>query len=426
MSLLLLSLCVLPCSASDVDIEVSPTLTELAQSNELDLVVPYASGDPVTMSVSSVVNGKVTVTLTDGSGSSGQTLTLKNVPWTSGHFGGDGYWVPAGGSIDFASLSSSDSPWTDTLVTQLMSNVKGIQGFLGTGSSDSVLYYISQIAPRLTQDGGSVAYWVRQIQLLTAQIQGYLQTGIPGFDGHLLDIYNLIDNISYLPGHSPFLSASGDVISYSGRISFLDLVAHGFQGLNTRFTQFSNWLSGSDTFSPSFSLDIVDSYDDNGNPVMKTENYTSLASFLSGFGTSLETPLKMLQDVLATSEDIKLREQEAENKKEFTDNFTGDGDAAASKDDISDASDLTSGIKDTFGGNSVSVSDAFSAASDDSLFSFFSQATHDSLNSVNSPVMYSQFDDFDFWSDFVVDEDGFYSLRDKSSWSISDYLREED
>lgn len=387
---LCLSLCVLPCSASDY--EISPDVVDLAQSGDLDLIVPYSSGSSWSISAGTQ---KASITFVD---TLNNKVTLKNVPVSSytWNTSGGGYVSDAVSEIDFSSLA---------------------------GDTTAIQNILSQINSKLTSDASSVAYWTRQIQLLTAQIQGYLQAGIPSLDGHLFDSSGQSWIYFYDPWnpsiqHIPLDNSNlGLFFAYS-----VSEQAYTYDLIRNNFSRFSGWLSGSSDFSPSFSFQVVDSYDENGNPVMKTENYTSLASFLSGLGTSLETPLKMLQDVLATPEDIKLREQEAENKKEFTDNFTGEGEAAAGKDDISDAAGFTSGIKDAFGGNTVSAGDVFKPMTDEDTFAFFSQQTHDALDTTGGVSAQSD-DDAAFWDQFEADEDGFLHLKDKSAWSISDYLK---
>lgn len=113
-------------------------------------------------------------------------------------------------------------------------------------------------------------------------------------------------------------------------------------------------------------------FDGELNKSTEKVDYTDLLHAMVGIGSDLQNPLSQLQAVLAGDSDLELRRNTQENIDSVTDNFTGSGEGAVSSGDISDASGLTSGIGDAFGGNQVSTGDAFKAASDSDNFNFFS------------------------------------------------------
>ena len=91
-----------------------------------------------------------------------------------------------------------------------------------------------------------------------------------------------------------------------------------------------------------------------------------------------------------------------------------------------DASGLTAGIGDAFGGNQVSTGDFFSVAGDSANWDFFSEESARSLDAVTYPFSaVLDFEDYSWLDDFVFDENGFYSVADQSGWSFLDYLGKE-
>lgn len=167
-------------------------------------------------------------------------------------------------------------------------------------------------------------------------------------------------------------------------------------------------------------------FDENLNKKTKTVDYIDLLHAMVGIGSDIQNPLSQLQAVLAGDADLELHRNTQENIDSVTDNFTGSGDGSVSSGDISDASGLTSGIGNAFGGNQVSTGDAFMAATDSGNFNFFSEECAAALDAVAYPVAVVLDAEDDSWLDgFVVDEDGFYSVADLSDWSFLDYLGKE-
>lgn len=154
--------------------------------------------------------------------------------------------------------------------------------------------------------------------------------------------------------------------------------------------------------------------------------YYDVLHAMVGIGSDIQNPLSQLQAVLASDADLELHRNTQENIDSVTDNFTGSGDGAVSGGDISDASGLTSGIGNAFGGNQVSTGDAFRTATDLGNFDFLSEECAAALDSVAYPVAVVLDADDDSWLDgYAVDEDGFYSVADLSGWSFLDYLGKE-
>lgn len=197
------------------------------------------------------------------------------------------------------------------------------------------------------------------------------------------------------------------------------LLADGFLGLNTNL---ETALVGGHGGSAQYSKLV---FDEQLNKSTETADYTDLLHAMVGIGTDIQNPLSQLQAVLAGDSDLELHRNTQENIDSVTDNFTGSGEGAVSSGEISDASGLTSGIGDAFGGNQVSTGDAFMAATDSGNFNFFSQETAVALDSVTYPAAVSLAEDDDWMSDYVADKDGFYTVADKSGWSLLDYLGKE-
>lgn len=131
----------------------------------------------------------------------------------------------------------------------------------------------------------------------------------------------------------------------------------------------------------------------------------SLFDFLGYYSELSLRELSKLSFVLASEDDIVLKQEEKPNEDAVKDHFFGNGDGAVSPSDISDAAGITSGMKDTFGG-AGSPGDVFVVAGSQETYSFFSEAVGHDLDAVNSPASYSQNDDW--LLDLPQDENGFY------------------
>lgn len=210
-----------------------------------------------------------------------------------------------------------------------------------------------------------------------------------------------------------YLSGIGDIGIGPSDTGLAYFVCEGFMGLH-------NNLVGNGPVSYSRLI-----FDGDLNKSTEKVDYKDLLHAMVGIGSDLQHPLSQLQAVLAGDSDLELRRNTQENVDSVTDNFTGSGEGAVSSSDISDASGLTSGIGDAFGGNQVSTGDAFKAASDSGNFNFFSQETAVSLDSVSYPAAAVLAEEDDWLADYVADKDGFYTVADKSGWNLFDYLGKE-
>lgn len=131
----------------------------------------------------------------------------------------------------------------------------------------------------------------------------------------------------------------------------------------------------------------------------------SLFDFLGYYSELSLRELSKLSFVLASEDDIELKQEEKPNEDAVKDNFFGDGNGAVSPSDISDAAGITNGVKDTFGGAGA-PGDVFVVAGSQETYSFFSEDVGRDLDAVNSPSEYSL--DDDWLLDLPQDENGFY------------------
>lgn len=207
---------------------------------------------------------------------------------------------------------------------------------------------------------------------------------------------------SGIPGFSSFCDNLG--------LGLADLTAEGFLGLSAN-------LAGSDK-STTFSLL---SPGEGGGLKSEEETVDNLLDALGLIGTYLQNPLAKLQYVLASDDDIELKDAVQDNQDSFKDNFTGSGSGAVSGSQIKDVAGISSSVGDAFK-DEASAADVFVAISDSNSYSFFSQEVADALDTTNSPKMVSLDEDDGFMDGFVADEDGFYHVADQSAWDISSVL----
>lgn len=246
-------------------------------------------------------------------------------------------------------------------------------------------------------------------------------------DASLLELLSAVGStlsstLGYSDALTPMLFGSGDVDFAANPVLSFSVI-QGFMGLN--YNMEKALIGGHGDYGQYSRL----TFDGNLNKSTKITNYYDLLHALVGIGSDIQNPLSQLQAVLAGDADLELHRNTQENIDSVTDNFTGSGAGSVSSGDISDASGLTSGIGNAFGGNQVSTGDAFRAATDLGNFDFLSEECASALDAVAYPVavvLDVGDEDNDSWLDgFVVDEDGFYSLSDLSGWSFLDYLGKE-
>lgn len=240
-----------------------------------------------------------------------------------------------------------------------------------------------------------------------------------GIFGYLSALVEILDyGLANSPGN--FLFSDGSLLYKPYSNGLVDIVSWGLQGLNRNMEV--SLVGGHDGSAQYSQL----TFDENLYKSTKTVNYTDLLHAMVGIGSDIQNPLSQLQAVLAGEDVLELKRNTQENIDSVTDNFTGSGDGAVSGGDISDASGLTSGIGNAFGGNQVSTGDFFSVAGDSDIWSFFTEESAQSLDAVTYPAAVVLDADDDSWlDDFVADENGFYSVADQSGWSVLDYLGKE-
>ena len=151
------------------------------------------------------------------------------------------------------------------------------------------------------------------------------------------------------------------------------------------------------------------------------DSFDSIFDFFSIWGSTMQRELTKLRFVLASDDDIEMKEEEKPNEDAVKDNFFGDGEGAVKPGDISSAGDLAGSVKDSFSG-AGSATDAFVAINSSDAYSFFSQEVSNSLDTVGSPSVVSN---DDFMDNFVADDEGFYTLFDTSYFDMKSFLQGE-
>lgn len=227
-----------------------------------------------------------------------------------------------------------------------------------------------------------------------------------------------IANTQYLS-----LSAAGNYLHPDGSVSpaprnrsISTFLRDGFVGLNLNVETALVGFHGHTAI-----IDLL-TFDENLDPVVPAEGeelptVNNLLDAITTLGLAIQRPVSQLQAVLANDDDLELRRQTQEQVEAITDDFTGDGGAAPSVDNIKDAAGISTSISGTFE-TGVSVSDGFGILQSEDSFSFFSQAVSDDLNGTGiAPA--AEDDSLDAYE---FDDNGFAVLKDQSEFSISDFL----
>lgn len=205
------------------------------------------------------------------------------------------------------------------------------------------------------------------------------------------------------------LGPNGNVISTSGsrnRPSLTYIVQSGLIGLSRNLVgpgsaSFSAWR-GPDQF--------------------RTVTSNNLLGMLSLIGANLQQPLAKLQYVWADDDDIRIAQKNQPVKDKVEENFVGDGEAAVKTSDVDGMAGIGGSIKSTFAG-SGSVGDVFSVLGDSGNYGFFSQEVADALDTVNSPAVVSEADEWAaFYDSYWVDDAGVAHSKDMSLFDLSSYL----
>lgn len=212
-----------------------------------------------------------------------------------------------------------------------------------------------------------------------------------------LNLRSILTNGSLNDYH---LTPDGTAETTDNYTSIFRLTQEGFLGM-------ANLLAGTSDKKP-FKPGISVFWTDRSDPLSvaeRPEQYYNLFDFLSAFAERLDDPLTKLQFVLASDDDIQMKQEEKPNEDAVKDNFFGDGDGSVSTSNISDAAGLTSGAKDTFGG-AGSAGDVFVVAGNQDTYSFFSEAVANDLDAVSGSAVAIQ--DDEWLADIPQDENGFY------------------
>lgn len=257
-------------------------------------------------------------------------------------------------------------------------------------------------------------------------LSGWLRSSLLGlasqqrFSGSLLDPsmitssvsdYNIVSLIArfYNGFNSQFsiksglqyLNSSGSVVSVSNGQPFSNWVRGGIMGLSYN-------LNGSDkqTAFSFLSEDIQSS---------STVQVDNILDALGSMGTNLQNPLQRLAFVFANPQDLEIRENVSEETDAVDDNFFKSGSAGkVDKNNIGDAASFVSTSRDMLKSD-ASASDAFQVAS--SSYGFWTQQTADDLDNVGLPVPLSDDVDNDWWTDYSLDDDGYYQFYDPDAFT---------
>lgn len=212
-----------------------------------------------------------------------------------------------------------------------------------------------------------------------------------------------------VPERSDILYKDGTVHESNG-YDLAQITAWGFLGLSQNIAGTTKKIQYTVT-DPSDPFHTVDYHSD------------SLFDFLSAWGSDMQAELTKLRFVLASDDDIHMKEEEKPNEDAVKDNFFGDGEASVKPSDISDAASIVGDTKELFSG-AGSVGDAFVVGSDKNTYSFFSSAVASDIDAVANSSVRSVEDDqaaFESWlASLPVSDDGFIYCENQSP---EEYLR---
>ncbi|MDE6454607.1 MAG: hypothetical protein K2L38_01555, partial [Dysosmobacter sp.] len=320
------------------------------------------------------------------------------------------YYVAVGAekAIDAASISQTDINQIlnylnriEFYLTRLDTSFDGVEGRLENIYAELNKYHRPLLSSILDTLGGLNSNFLNRFgdvfKIRFANRQVFLNNSFADwlyyFEADLWDMLSPSGNFG-------FLDSSGSVSSAPKGSSFLGMIVQSLLGL-------SKQLVGADS-SALFSF-LAPGED--GGLEVQTQEVNNLLDALALLGTSLQNPLAKLQYVLASDDDIELKDSQKENENQFKDNFTGDGDAAVKPSDIGELAGVSSSVKDTFAG-AGSPADIFSVLNDSGSFGFFSQEVADILEP-SVPAAFSDDPPFDvdalmeedpeFWGQFDID-----------------------
>lgn len=332
------------------------------------------------------------------------------------------------GTQDIANQFSA-SGWFPKFQTSLVSQFTSLNNnqqtradLLNTNLADFLRNSIS--ASRLNGSGSTVALAVGSdvgdlLAYLLASISGLNandQTRADTLNANLLD-YLVSSQSAY------GLDKLGYPVSVSSGLDVSNLVASLVTTVHGAANSIGRDLTGMDADAIATPIPFDSSRvssDPGSSAVTKKSSHTgNIFGALRIINDNINLPLQYLQQVLADEGDLELKRNTSEQVDAVTDDFTGDGNAAPSTTDIGDMADISadfSGMLDS----GVGPGELIGAVNGADTYSFFSQATSDSLDTVAdagiSPA--ADIDDLFDLSGYVEDENGMLI-------PVDDFLRRE-
>lgn len=196
------------------------------------------------------------------------------------------------------------------------------------------------------------------------------------------------------------LTSAGSVGQVGEHVSLWYMTGHGFLGL-------SHNLVGDDNRTAFSFL----SEDIKSSQTVETDNVLDAIGIMS---TNLQNPLQRLAYVFANPQDLEIREDVSEETEAVDDNFFKPGSPGkVDKGDIGDAASFVSGSGQLLT-SPGSAADAFSEVNGD--YDFWSQGTADNLDQVDASSSARVASEV-WYSDAVLDDDGFYHFYDPDALS---------
>lgn len=384
-------------------------------------------------------------------------VTLRGIPVTAGQGGSS--FIPTQGAVsflDYAKAADVSSSWTLADVIKILSLTGSIDDAIRNAGDDSTVSlagWLKQIQASnqaiLNQfssggsmlgpsgqvfyyigNGGSVgsfssenvtipymltfmAYSMANSALTTFDKLSTLSNNIISFNSSVNrnhnDLFSRIIDYGVSSVDFSFLSDDGLILSNSSlenvQVDLANLLAMMNtslvgQNVNTLYA-----LTGGRQNSVHAPFYVFDS--DTLERQTQTLTYDNLLDAIVHIGSSIQRPLSQLQHVLASDADLKLRQETDEFVDAITDDFTGDGPAAPTVDDIKDIAGISGDFSGMFD-SGVGPGELIGVVNGGDTYSFFSQEVADSLDTVaNAGISLFDLDDLFDLSGYEETEDGF-------------------
>jgi hypothetical protein len=268
---------------------------------------------------------------------------------------------------NLGSSTDSDSSYT------LVGTSKFLHNILGTTTYGSVTYQLSQIRTLLTTISNSSSAWTSaQASTVTSKVDSIdsilseANSSLLNSESWLSEIYNYSvlnetntsnfssDFRSLMSGWSPSQLQSQYINKNSP--SWFGVVGYS---VNQLFGKLTGKLKVS---------------------TMTDEDFGNAYWYKGVYGT-----LYRLQQVLATDDDLQMRQDSEENKNAAKEGFlSADSDTSVKSSDITGLSNLGSGLRSNFDTGTVEASNLFDFWGSDSTFSWFTQETKNNMVNVQT------------------------------------------